>query len=725
MKKFRQITAIIFCLILSLPAYLYAETAKDVADKIANKKINRYNKMETKLNQARELSEQKKYQEAVNICQEVLNESPDNSEAKELLESSRNKQKAYMISKMIVRKKKNMRKVLDTLDDEFIELFKRPDERNEELEEKLKGMVLEAKRLWSQGKYEQALAVCEKMKEDSPSDIRARVKINEIVEDIRKYAERESELVTRKRILAVKKSWLPPKPSISNGIDEDEVFDDDKIISSDKQRLLAKSGRIIPEINFTNAHLRDVIQYLSKIGGVNIILDESVLTETSEGEDADDRITISLKNIPLIEALKYILITKGMEFRIEDHAIWIAKNVDDIEMVTRTYSLPRGTGVERILSYEGETKQDEVSGSSTIETGGDITQLLREAVPFPPSSKVFLDPRTSTLLITNTVANHTLIEGVLKNLSRATIQVQIEAKFVRISETDEDELGLELFLNGNNWNTNTNTHTSGVNPPDTYYNSINTNTADAAYGQFHAGGTEGLTHGLRFSGSASSLLRFSRYSGVLSEPQFSAILHAISQNQVTDVISAPKITTINGQQAIIKDVTEYIYPLEFSVTQATFNDDGDAVTPSVVTVGDFQTRKVGIVLSVTPDVGADHKTITITVMPEISDIESWINYGTTDVPIMVPHFETETVVTTVIINDGETVVMGGLVEESVTSYDDKIPFLGDIPYLGRMFRTKRETSVKTNLLIFLTAKIITPNGSEYREVLVKRSKEKE
>lgn len=721
MKKFRQIAAIIFCLILSLPAYLYAETAKDVADKIANKKINRYNKIETKLNQARELSEQKKYQEAVNICQEVLNESPDNSEAKELLESARNKQKAFMISKMIVRKKKNMRKVLDTLDDEFIELFKRPDERNEELEEKLKGMVLEAKRLWSQGKYEQALVVCENMKEDSPSDITARVKINEIVEDIRKYAERESELVTRKRILAVKKSWLPPKPSIGNGIDDDEVFDDDKIISSDKQRLLAKSGRIIPEINFTNAHLRDVIQYLSKIGGVNIILDESVLSETSEGEDADDRITISLKNIPLIEALKYILITKGMEFRIEDHAIWIAQNVDDIEMVTRTYSLPRGTGVERVLSYEGETKQDEVSGSSTIDTGGDITQLLREAVPFPPSSKVFLDPRTSTLLITNTVANHTLIEGVLKNLSRATIQVQIEAKFVRISETDEDELGLELFLNGNNWETNTNTHTAG----DTYYNLINTNTADATYGQFHAGGTEGLTHGLRFSGSASSLLRFSRYSGVLSEPQFSAILHAISQNQVTDVISAPKVTTINGQQAIIKDVTEYIYPLEFSVTQATFNDDGDAVTPSVVTVGDFQTRKVGIVLSVTPDVGADHKTITITVMPEISDIESWINYGTTDVPIMVPHFETETVVTTVIINDGETVVMGGLVEESVTSYDDKIPFLGDIPYLGRMFRTKRETSVKTNLLIFLTAKIITPNGSEYREVLVKRSKEKE
>jgi len=717
LKNFQKIIGfgalIVFAVTVMLVSCLNAaetENAKSIAEKIAMKKANEYQKINGQISDARLLYEQAKYNEAIDICKSILKLNPENSEAEKLFEACKKKKEAEMIAKKIERKKKNMRKVIESLDDEFIELYRRPDEYDKEKVERIESMAQTVRALWEEGKYSESIHLCEKITEIEPGNVMAKLKINELLADMRKYSEYDSELVERKRILEVTQAWIPPQANEASENGEKETTET-PIISAEKQALLAKSNRVIPEINFTNAHLRDVIQYLSRISGVNIILDESVLSseDTTVASDTaeDDRVSISLKNIPLLEALKYILITKGMKYRIEDHAIWIARNVDDVEMVTRTYLLPSGTGVQRMLKYDGETKQDEIAGGSSIETGGDITQLLKEAVPFPPNSKIFLDPRTSTLIITNTIANHSLIEDVLKNLSKPPIQVQIEAKFVKIREDDANELGLEFFLT-KDW------LGDGGDP-----NGIRvlSETTDPDFGQYSADASKyGFTRGLRYSGYKSSIFRLS---GVLTEPQFSVILHALSQNKITDVISAPKLTVINGQQGIIKNVTEIIYPLEFTLTQATYNDDGSAITPSVVTVGDFQTRKVGIILSVTPIVGADHKTITMTIMPEVSEVQNWINFGSDQAPMRVPHFETENVVSTVIIHDSETVVMGGLIKEEVTTHKDKIPVLGDIPYVGRAFRSERKESAKTNLLVFVTCKIITPTGMEYKKIAAK------
>ncbi len=690
-----------------------SENAKIIAEKIASKKAGEYKKIDEQMKEAMLFYKQGKYNDAINICENVLRINPDHSDAQKLIDLCEKKKDAVAIAKKIAQKKRNMNKVLATLDDQFIELYRRPDEYDKEKEEKIVSMMEAVKDLWDHGKYSESTHLCKKMIDVDPGNVMAKLKINELLADMRKYAEYDSEIVERNRSLQVTEAWLPPQEKTEPEKEEKESVET-PIISPEKQELLAKSNRIIPEINFTNAHLRDVIQYLSRISGVNIILDESVLEseEATTATPEDDRVTITLKNIPLLEALKYILITKGMKFRIEDHAIWIAKNVDDVEMVTRTYQLPSGTGVQRLVKYEGETKQDEISGGSSIETGGDITQLLKEAVPFPPNSKIFLDPRTSTLIITNTIANHSLIEEVLKNLSRPPIQVQIEAKFVKIKEDDANELGLEFFL--------TKDFLSDGGDPNSLR--ILSDTTDPNYGQYSTDASKyGFTRGLRYSGYNSSVFRLS---GVLTEPQFSVILHALSQNKITDIISAPKITVINGQQGIIKNVTEVIYPLEFTLTQATYNDNGTAVTPTIVTVGDFQTRKVGIILSVTPSVGTDNKTITLTVMPEVSEVQNWVNFGSAEAPMRVPHFESENVVSTVIINDGETVVMGGLMKEEVTKVKDKIPVLGDVPYVGRAFRSEYEQSQKTNLLVFVTCKIIAPTGTEYKKLAAKEEEKK-
>jgi general secretion pathway protein D len=134
-------------------------------------------------------------------------------------------------------------------------------------------------------------------------------------------------------------------------------------------------------------------------------------------------------------------------------------------------------------------------------------------------------------------------------------------------------------------------------------------------------------------------------------------------------------------------------------------------------------------LNVTPQVGPDGYTINLTLIPEVSDFEGFIDYGSRSglgddaaannnaggqiyisFPYPQPIFNTRRVTTSVIIWDGQTVVIGGLIREDAMKIKDKIPFLGDIPLLGKLFRSELENNIKRNLLVFVTAKLINPAG---------------
>jgi general secretion pathway protein D len=134
----------------------------------------------------------------------------------------------------------------------------------------------------------------------------------------------------------------------------------------------------------------------------------------------------------------------------------------------------------------------------------------------------------------------------------------------------------------------------------------------------------------------------------------------------------------------------------------------------LVTPGSFETREVGVILNATPTVGPDGYSIDLVLAPEVSELEGWINYGSTfgtfvfNIPQ--PIFNTRKVTTTIVIWDGQTVVMGGLIREQLTKHKDKIPLLGDLPLIGRLFRSDGEYSQKKNLMIFVTARLVDPSG---------------
>jgi len=604
----------------------------------------------------------------------------------------------------------------------------------ERLEEN-RDVFLQGELFFKAGYYDKAYQKFEEVLEANPENMLARRYQERIIEKKQKMAEKTREHAFNQKILEVEDAWRTETTLIDKeGKDEDK--EDKKIELKSKQQILLekKANQIIPEINFTNANLRDVVNYLSKISGVNIILDESIFMGESSsssketvsdllGEDLDeeeseevavdegldevktsalfDKVTISLNNIPLLEALKYILAARGLKYRIDEFVIFIStpEKLEQVEMETRYYKL--ATGITGYTEFE-TTKVEDEEETSVKETTTIVDVLKESGVPFPPGSKIFLDQRTGTLIVKNTPANLVIIEDILKTLDVTPFQVQIQAKFVEITQSNLEELGLEWMVAKRSAR-NRNTLGSVRSSQQIIY--------DAST----------LSKGLRFieDDNETSIGDIFSISGILTNPEYNVILHALQQETDADVLSAPKITTVNNQQATIKIVEEIRYPDEYEVTQPTFNEDGSIITPAVIVPGDFQTRESGIILIVTPSVGADRKTITLTLLPEVSSLADWIDYGMRfgdmTMSLYQPVFASSNASTTIIVNDGETVVMGGLISDEIEARKDKVPLLGDLPFVGRAFRTRSDNVTKKNLLIFVTANLLTPSGSKLQE----------
>jgi general secretion pathway protein D len=239
---------------------------------------------------------------------------------------------------------------------------------------------------------------------------------------------------------------------------------------------------------------------------------------------------------------------------------------------------------------------------------------------------------------------------------------------------------------------------------------------------------------------------------IMTDPTFQIVLRALDQKKGVDLLSAPRVTTKSGQRAVIEIVQEFRYPTEFEPPQIPQTFGGTTggtgataaassaifpVTPTTPTA--FETRNTGVTLEVEPTIGPDNYTIDLNLVPQVVEFEGFINYGSpiqtinpaalgltgavasavTNVPTSIvltpnvinqPIFSTRKVTTSVTVWDGQTVVLGGMMREDVQKVQDKVPLLGDIPLLGRAFRSNVDQHLKTNLVIFVTARLINPAG---------------
>ncbi|MEM0966779.1 MAG: hypothetical protein AAGJ81_11575 [Verrucomicrobiota bacterium] len=220
-------------------------------------------------------------------------------------------------------------------------------------------------------------------------------------------------------------------------------------------------------------------------------------------------------------------------------------------------------------------------------------------------------------------------------------------------------------------------------------------------------------------------------SGVIGNFDINLLVRAVSRLEGSDLLSAPRVTVMSGKSANIVVAQEFIYPTSYGEPTVTADSGGGssitgggggAVAVASGVPEDFETRNLGVELTVTPTVEPNDK-INLALQPRVTEFEGYVSYGGPNIALtsfssvqspsgyFQPIFSTRTVETEVTVFDGATVVLGGLTREEVKEYNEKIPVLGDIPLIGRIFRSEGETNQKLNLIIFVTANLISPGGS--------------
>ncbi|CAN5168720.1 hypothetical protein BH23VER1_BH23VER1_29100 [soil metagenome] len=491
------------------------------------------------------------------------------------------------------------------------------------------------------------------------------------------------------------------------------------------------------------------------------------------GSISSRRITLSATDLPLGEALKYVTDLASLRYRVEPYAVVVVPATDSVfEFYTRVFRVPP-TFLSGGGDDDGGAAAADPFATEAADTGGlkgrktALEVLSGAGVTFPEGASAFYNRGTSQLTVRNTANNIDLISQYVEDLNRSVgTQVFITTKFVEVSQTNTDELGFDWLLGGFNTPGSDRVFGQGGTVGNAAAGPVST--ADFSFvppGSDVPVGSFPVSRGLRFGGDAistgaidgllnagaevvsSSSPGIFALAGVFTDPQFQVVVRALSQKKGVDLMSAPSIVTKSGQRAKIEVIREFIYPIEFDPPEIPQNFGSSnlsggfnpltgvsnaggvssfPVTPTTPTA--FDVRNTGVTLEVDPVVGPEGYTIDLNLAPEVIEFEGFINYGSpiqsgatnalglattvvlTENRIEQPIFSTRRAQTSVTIYDGRTVAIGGLIREDIQTVEDKVPFLGDIPFVGRLFRTDAENHFKRNLVIFVTARLIDPAG---------------
>jgi len=329
-----------------------------------------------------------------------------------------------------------------------------------------------------------------------------------------------------------------------------------------------------------------------------------------------------------------------------------------------------------------------------------------------------------------------LIEQAINTLNIAPPEVTIKTRFVEVNQNDNKQLGFDWYL-GNFLMGNKSMAASGgsqpsfagapspANPEGTFPGSVLGATALAP------SQSDGLlSSGLRNSSQNSAPAVLS-LTGILTDPQFRVVLHALEQRDGADLLNEGQVTTLSGRQANFQ-----VIDVVTIVTGAPANATGGNTTPAAGLGGNvvqntaasinytLDTEPYGTSLDVVPYVCADGFTIQMTLIPTITEFIGYdnpgnfvptIQSGNGGIPITgqlpLPRSRVRQVVTSCTVWDGQTVVLGGLITENVQRQKDKIPVLGDLPAVGRLFRSEQNITTRKNLILFVTPTIIDPSGN--------------
>ena len=404
-------------------------------------------------------------------------------------------------------------------------------------------------------------------------------------------------------------------------------------------------------LNFQDIPVRTVLQLIADFNGFNLVITDSV----------SGNITLRLDDVPWEQALDIILKVKGLGKRMDGNVLMIApaaelaaKEREQLETEKEVADLaPLYAEFIQINYAKAENIANLLSSGNT--------SLLSAR------GSVSTDTRTNTVLLKDTASVIDAVKEMIQVLDIPVRQVVIEARMVTVSDSVGEELGIKWGMTATGGSSSTSGSLAG---------------AEAANSGSAGNLEDRLNVNLPVTGAAGTI---AFQVAKLADGQILDLeLSALEKENRAEIIASPRITTANQQTAYIEQGAEipYVESASSGATSVSF-------------------KKAVLSLRVTPQITPDNKVILDLVITQDSKGEI-IPTGTgTAVSI-----DTQEIGTQVLVENGETLVLGGIYQQRITNSVSKVPVLGDIPYLGYLFRTTIEESAKSELLIFVTPRIV-------------------
>ena len=499
--------------------------------------------------------------------------------------------------------------------------------------------------------------------------------------------------------------------------------------------------------------------------GINIVIDSSGMAEGAS--PAQLPLSVKLANVPLGVALKYVAQQVGMDYRVDNVAVSVVSSsgAGTGALVSRRYVVPPGFISGAGAAAAGAAGPADPFAEPAAEGAGALVERITarkfledQGVLFGPGASASYIAATSSLVVRNTDEQLITIDNIVQAArDSGTNVVQISVKIVSVESVAMKQAGLDWLLGQGSIASSARTFFSGgtsgnsavpvssanfpINGPG---GPVGTHPVTAGLRTGDLGGSDGIDNVInRASASPGNQQAPGVFAiaGVFTDPQFQVVLRALSQTKGSDVLSDSHVVVKPGQIAKIEQFREFIYPTEYDPpeipnsfgvvqvgdTQVTYLDQDPVFPATPATPTAFETRRVGKMLEVEPTVAADNRTVSLNVLLDFTDFSGFINYGTpitnsaflvngqpsvvTPNEILMPVFDAIKETTNVAVWDGQTVAIGGFHGESITDSEDKIPYIGDLPVLGRAFRSSTSQSNKRALTIFVTVRLIDPGGN--------------
>jgi type IV pilus assembly protein PilQ len=456
-----------------------------------------------------------------------------------------------------------------------------------------------------------------------------------------------------------------------------EVAPRRKVANAPEERPVYSGERLT--LNFQDIETRAVLQLLADASGQNIVVSDSVT----------GNVTLRLQNVPWDQALDIVLRTKGLDKRRQDNVIIVAPQA---ELAAREKAeLAARKDVQELAPLRSEYLQ--VNYAKAQDMAGLIKTQSNSLLS--PRGSVAVDDRTNTLLLQDTADRLADVRRLVATLDIPIRQVLIEARIVIVNNDFSRDLGARFGFTNNQKNGNTGLVTT-------------TGTAAGTDQAIGSAITNVQSTGSIFpisvpTGSSAS----NRYNVNLpvSNPAGSFALGILGNNFIVDlelsaaqaetqanIISSPRVITANQKEATIEQGVEIPYQQSASSGATT-----------------IQFKKAVLSLKVKPQITPDNRIILDLDVKDDSVGSVVVASG----GVNVPSIDTREIATQVLVNDGQTVVLGGILSTTQREDDTKVPYLGDVPILGHLFKSTSHKDNKDELMIFITPKIVREGVNVY------------